>query len=250
MTCAQRDDLIVITGAGQGIGRATALRLAREGARLALWDISRSTLEETAQLCSYKRDQIFTDLVDVSDPHAVVAAAHRVTSWGGHPFGVVNNAGIYPRAGLFEADASLWRKVLEVNLIGSFSCAQAFASAMVAGQRGSIVNMSSGLGIEGAARGAHYAASKAGVIALTKSLALELAPFVRVNCVVPGITETAQPLSDMDINQLHSIGSTLPLQRVGKPEDIAGVVWFLLGKDAAYITGQSLSVCGGALMRP
>ena len=250
MSGFSKGDMVVVTGAGQGIGRAIAFRLAKAGASLALWDLSAGNLAETAYSCTMAGARVLVANVDVSNPATVDAAATAVLEENARPFALVNNAGIFPRASLFEADAGLWQKVLGVNLIGAFNCAQALARPMMSAGRGAIINISSGLALEGATRGAHYAASKAGLMALTKSLALELAPAIRVNCVLPGITETAQPLQDMDIERLHRIGEAVPLKRVGQSEDIAGMVAFLLSPDASYITGQSYSVSGGALMVP
>ena len=116
---------------------------------------------------------------------------------------------------------------------------------------GSIVTMASGRALAGAANGAHYSATKGGIIALTKSLALDWAAHgIRVNCVIPGISDTAQPRAEMSDKQLHAAGARIPLGRIGQPEDIAGVVAFLLGSDAAYMTGQSVAVNGGAIMIP
>jgi NAD(P)-dependent dehydrogenase (short-subunit alcohol dehydrogenase family) len=113
---------------------------------------------------------------------------------------------------------------------------------------GVIVNMASGRALHGAANGAHYSASKGGIIALTKSLALDFARYgIRVNCVIPGITDTAQPRGEMDDEQLYASGSRIPLGRIGYPDDIAAVVAFLLGGDSAYMTGQSVAVNGGAI---
>ena len=117
------------------------------------------------------------------------------------------------------------------------------------GGGGAIVTMASGRALAGAANGAHYSATKGGIISLTKSLALDWAAYgIRVNCVIPGISDTAQPRAEMSDDQLYAAGARIPLGRIGQPEDIAGVVAFLLGSDAAYMTGQSVAVNGGAIM--
>jgi NAD(P)-dependent dehydrogenase (short-subunit alcohol dehydrogenase family) len=144
-----------------------------------------------------------------------------------------------------------WERVLRVNLTGTFLCARAAAQRMKEAGRGVIVNTASGRGLAGAAKGAHYAASKAGIIALTKSLALDWAPYgIRVNCVIPGLADTAQPRGELSDEELYAMGSRIPLGRIAEPADIAGVVAFLLGEDAAYMTGQSVAVNGGAIMIP
>ena len=146
---------------------------------------------------------------------------------------------------------SEWERVLRVNLTGTFVCARAVAARMKEVGRGAIVNMGSGRALAGAANGAHYSASKGGIIALTKSLAHDWAGYgIRVNCVIPGITDTAQPRVEMGDNELYAMGSSIPLGRIGQPEDIAAVAAFLLSDDAGYMTGQSVAVNGGAIMIP
>jgi NAD(P)-dependent dehydrogenase (short-subunit alcohol dehydrogenase family) len=117
--------------------------------------------------------------------------------------------------------------------------------------RGAIVNTASGRALAGAANGAHYAASKGGIIALTKSLALDWAAYgIRVNCVIPGLTDTAQPRVEMGDNELYAAGARIPMGRIGRPQDIAAVVAFLLSDDSGYMTGQSVAANGGAIMVP
>jgi NAD(P)-dependent dehydrogenase (short-subunit alcohol dehydrogenase family) len=169
----------------------------------------------------------------------------------GKPDGLVNNAGIFPRAHALDMKLSEWEQVLRVNLTGTFVTARAVAARMKELGRGAIVNTASGRGLAGAANGAHYAASKGGILALTKSLALDWASFgIRVNCVIPGLSDTAQPRVEMGDNELYAAGAKIPLGRIGQPEDIAALVAFLLSDDAAYMTGQSVSVNGGAIMVP
>ena len=157
----------------------------------------------------------------------------------------------FPRSRVLDMKLSEWESVLRVNLTGTFLCARAAARAMVKAGGGAIVTMASGRALAGAANGAHYSATKGGIIALTKSLALDLAKDnIRVNCVIPGIADTAQPRGEMTDEQLYAVGAHIPLGRIGKPEDIAGVVAFLLSNDAAYMTGQSVAVNGGAIMIP
>jgi NAD(P)-dependent dehydrogenase (short-subunit alcohol dehydrogenase family) len=243
-------DLAVITGAAQGLGRAIALRLARAGARLALWDVLDDGLSETRQECLALGVDVSIHHVDVSDEAVVASACSEVLATHGAPFALVSNAGIYPRATLLDTTPALWRRVLDVNLFGTFICGRAFAPAMLAVGRGAIVNVASGAALKGTPRGAAYAASKAAIVSLTKTMALEFAPTLRVNCLLPGLTETAQPLGDMSLDALHDKGRDLPLARAGQPEDQAGVVAFLLSGDAGYITGQSIAVNGGAAMIP
>ncbi|SRR6266540_161151 len=242
---------LIVTGAAQGIGRAVALRAAAAGARIAVWDTKAEGAEETARLCREKGAVSRAWRVDVGAADQVEAAAAAVEREWGRPDGLVNNAGIFPRARALDMALAEWEQVLRVNLTGTFLCARAAARAMKDAGHGVIVNMASGRALAGAANGAHYSASKGAIMALTKSLALDWAPFgIRVNCVIPGLTDTAQPRGELSDSELYAMGSRIPLGRIGRPDDIAAVVAFLLGDDSAYMTGQSVAVNGGAIMIP
>jgi NAD(P)-dependent dehydrogenase (short-subunit alcohol dehydrogenase family) len=244
-------DLVVVTGAAQGIGRAVALRLARMGSVISLWDTSRDGVEETADLCRRAGGSASALRVDVSDWAEVRDAAVRLATDGATPFGLVNNAGIFPRALILDADPAIWLKTLQVNLLGAVHCVKALVPSMVAVSRGSVITIASGRALQGTPRGAHYAASKAGLISFTKSLALEMAPHgIRANSVIPGVTETAQPLQGVGVEELRRRGERIPLGRIGQPEDVAGIVAFLMSDDARYMTGQAVVVNGGAQMLP
>jgi len=247
---------VIVTGAAQGIGRAVALRLAAPGMHLALWDVKRDGVEETAKLCRDKGALARGRTVDVGDADAIEAAVAALEQDWGKPDGLVNNAGIFPRARALDMDLAEWEQVLRVNLTGTFVTARAVAARMKDAPmkdlgRGAIVNTASGRALAGAANGAHYAATKGGIIALTKSLALDWAAYgIRVNCVIPGLTDTAQPRVEMGDDELHAAGARIPMGRIGRPEDIAAVVAFLLSDDAGYMTGQSVAANGGAIMIP
>jgi NAD(P)-dependent dehydrogenase (short-subunit alcohol dehydrogenase family) len=242
---------VIVTGAAQGIGRAVALHVASPGVHLAVWDVKRDGVEETAKLCHEKGAAARAWTVDVGDADAIEAAVAAFERAWGKPDGLVNNAGIFPRARSLDMKLAEWEEVLRVNLTGTFVTARAVAARMKDLGRGAIVNTASGRALAGAANGAHYAASKGGIIALTKSLALDWAAYgIRVNCVIPGLTDTAQPRVEMGDNELYAAGARIPMGRIGRPQDIAAVVAFLLSDDAGYMTGQSVAANGGAIMVP
>src|SRR6476659_9661342 len=242
---------VIVTGAAQGIGRAVALRLAAPGVHIALWDVKTEGVEETAKLCRDNGAVAAAYTVDVADADQIENAVAAFDKAWGKPDGLVNNAGIFPRARALDMKLEEWDQVLRVNLTGTFVTARAVAARMKDLGRGAIVNTASGRALAGAANGAHYSASKGGIIALTKSLALDWAGYgIRVNCVIPGLTDTAQPRVEMGDNELYAMGARIPLGRIGQPQDIAAAVAFLLSDDASYMTGQSVAVNGGAIMVP
>jgi NAD(P)-dependent dehydrogenase (short-subunit alcohol dehydrogenase family) len=242
---------IIVTGAAQGIGRAVALRLAAPGAHIAVWDVLKDAVEGTAKLCKDQGAVARAYTVDVGDADQIEKAVAAFVSEWGKPDGLVNNAGIFPRARALDMKLEEWDRVLRINLTGTFVTARAVAARMKDAGKGAIVNTASGRALAGAANGAHYSATKGGILALTKSLALDWAGYgIRVNCVIPGLSDTAQPRVEMGDNELYAAGAKIPLGRIGQPQDIAAVVAFLLSDDAGYMTGQSVAVNGGAIMVP
>lgn len=240
--------IAVVTGGSKGIGRAIALALARRGCDIVILDPLGSGHDVAASIIKLGQRALHLP-VDVSCEPAVKDAAQIVADQLGACTLLVNNAGIFPRANAIDMPYSIWQRVLNVNLGGAFLCSQAFAPAMLQAGAGVIINIASGRGIQGAAQGgAHYAASKGGLIALTRSLAQEWAPHIRVNALVPGVTHTDQPLEATTVDELYARGSRIPLGRIGQPEDVANGVCLLASDDASYITGQSLCVNGGAVM--
>ncbi len=244
--------VVVVTGAGSGIGRAAALLAAHRGARVAALDIDAAMLDETVKLGSGESLAISSHITDVTDPGAVRETAAWVTDTLGPAQGLVCSAGVSIERPFLEMPLELWSKIITLNLTGTFLCAQEFARQMVAsGLGGSIVTVSSAHGFSGRVSGSHYAASKAGVLALTKSMALELAKHqIRVNSVAPGAVET--PLMKRVVanavgGRERSLGR-IPLGRFGQPDDLADPICFLLSDRAGWITGQTMHINGGSLL--
>jgi NAD(P)-dependent dehydrogenase (short-subunit alcohol dehydrogenase family) len=182
-----------------------------------------------------------------------VGEARRLVQAVAQHFGrldvLVNNAGVFPRVEFLAMEESDWDYVLDVNLKGTCFCAQAAARAMVAGNiAGSIINLASAA-IRGSPRGVHYTASKGGVVAMTRAMALELAPHrIRVNAVAPGLTDTAQPRYGNSEAEIAALAQAIPLGRIGLPADIADAAVFLASDQAGFITGQTLHVNGGSYL--
>jgi NAD(P)-dependent dehydrogenase (short-subunit alcohol dehydrogenase family) len=246
----RKGDVVVVTGAADGIGRALALRLARSGARLALFDIDEEKGLEAEALARAEGATAIFYKVDIGIGAEIEAAMAKVKAEFGTVFALINNAAIFPRALVMDTTEALWQRVLAVNLIGAVTCSREAIPMMREAGRGVIINVSSGAGMLPKPKRAHYAASKAGLIAFTKSLAVEVAPTIRVLCVLPGLTETAQPLQDMTREQLHARGAQIPMGRAAQPEDLGPLVSFLLSSDADYITGQTMACDGGMQMLP
>jgi len=246
-------DVVVVTGCARGFGEAISKRLARDGARLALWDVIDNEGEATAAACREAGAEAEYFHCDMGEAGQITAAAKATLEKFPAVFAIINNAGIHPRASSMEVPLEMWNRTLAVNLTGSFLNAQAFAPQMREAGRGIIINFASGRAIEGAPMGIHYACTKAGLIAMTKTLATEWAEFgIRANAIIPGVSETRQPLeaAGTTLESLRERGKSIPLGRVGHPDDIAGMVAILLSEDAAYITGQSIAINGGRIMLP
>jgi NAD(P)-dependent dehydrogenase (short-subunit alcohol dehydrogenase family) len=240
----------VVTGAQQGIGRAIAVALARDGANVAINFLDDE--EAAARVANDVRAQARQAILihgDVSRRADVEAMLATVVRQLGPPDVVVNNAGVFPRVAFLDMTEGDWDHVLDVNLKGSFLVAQAGARAMVAaGRAGAIVNVSSSA-VRGDPRGVHYSASKAGVIGLTRALALALAPHgIRVNAIAPGTTDTAQPRYGNTEEQLAVRVRDTPFGRMAQPDEIARVAVFLATDEAVWISGEVVHVNAGAYM--
>jgi 3-oxoacyl-[acyl-carrier protein] reductase len=246
-----QDKVVLVTGAQQGIGRGMALAFAREGAHVVVNYLDdRAAAERVAGEVRAAGVRTVVIQGDVSRATDAVAMVDAVVRGLGALDVLVNNAGVFPRVDFLAMRESDWDHVLGVNLKGGFLCAQAAARAMIGGaRRGAIVNISSGA-IRGQPLGVHYSASKAGVIGMTRAMALALAPHgIRVNAIAPGLTDTAQPRYGHSEAELADLASATPLGRIGQPDDIARVAVFLASDDARWVTGQTLHVNGGQYLR-
>ena len=241
---------VLVTGAQQGIGRALALAAAREGADVGVNYLDdRAAAERVASEVRALGRRAVVVQADVARRAEVEALVTTVVKELGPPDVLMNNAGVFPRSQFLELDEREWDLVLDVNLKGSFLCAQAAARAMVtAGRAGAIVNLASSA-VRGDPRGVHYSASKAGVIGLTRAMALALAPHhVRVNAIAPGTTDTAQPRYGNTEEQLLERARQIPMGRMAQPDEIARVAVFLASDEAVFITGEVIHANGGAYM--
>lgn len=242
----------VVTGGGQGIGRALVLRLAQEGAKVAIFDLSPEAGEETAQLAG---DAVVkTWKVDVSDFDAVQAAVADVEATLGPIWALVNNAGWDKPMPFLSTTPEFWDKVIGINLKGNLNTHFAIAGLMAQRGGGRIINIASDAARVGTSNEAVYSACKGGLISFTKSIARELArKGVLANCVCPGPTNTPMMASVVgegpDAEKWKdAMVRGIPLKRMGEPEDYAGIVALLASDDGAFITGQAISVSGGLNM--
>ncbi|MEZ5816413.1 MAG: SDR family oxidoreductase [Hyphomicrobiaceae bacterium] len=240
----------LVTGAQQGIGRATALALAAAGADVAInWlddETAARNLASEMEALGRNAPLVQGSVVTSEEIRRIVAQADDAL--GGIDI-LVNNAGVFPRSPFLDLEEAEWDYVHTVNLKGSFLVAQAVARRMVAaGRKGSIVNLSSS-SVRGHVLGVHYAASKAGIIGLTRSMALALAKHgIRVNAIAPGITDTAQPRYQFNETEMAEQSRLVPLGAMAQPADIADIIVFLASERSRFITGEIVHANGGLYM--
>jgi 2-hydroxycyclohexanecarboxyl-CoA dehydrogenase len=239
--------VVLVTGAGRGMGRAISERLAHGGARVAVTDVDeKSALETTAGLEGAAGFRL-----DITDAGEVARRMEEIVASLGPVDALVNNAGWDRAAPFLETDEDFWDRVIDINLRGPIRMTKAVLPSMVERQQGRIVNIASDAGRVGSSGESVYSACKAGIIGFGKTVAREVARYgITVNAICPGPTDTALLAEFAQGNEklIEALKKGIPMRRLGQPEDIAGVVAFMVSDDAGFITGQTLSVSGGLTM--
>lgn len=237
----------VVTGGGRGIGRAISKRLARDSAAVAVWELSEDGAKETVEEIRQDGGKAIACVGDAASSADIARCAEETRAAFGPVAILVNNAGISAFDRFLSISEELLDRIIRVNLKGPFLCTQAILPDMLDAGWGRIVNISSSSAQTGAKAMSHYAATKGGVIGLTRALAIELAETgVTVNNVPPGFVVT--PMLEESPVDIESYAQTMPMKRPGRPEDIAAAVAYLASEDAGYVTGQTLSVNGGRFL--
>ncbi len=240
--------IAIVTGGGQGIGREICLRLARNKAKVIIFDVKEESFKKTVEEIREIDGNILALKVDVTKYEEVKkAVSYVIDKYEGVDI-LVNNAGIARDSLLSRMKEENWHKVLDVNLTGVFNCLKAVIRCMMKQRYGRIVNISSIIGLRGNIGQANYSAAKAGIIGLTKSAARELGRYgISVNAVAPGFIDTAMT-RELDEKVVDRITSQVPLLRIGRPEEVASLVAYLASEEAGYITGEVIRVDGGMAM--
>lgn len=243
-----RGKRVLVTGAQQGIGKAMAIAFAEAGVDVAVNYLDdENAAEEVVQAVQSYGARAVALKSDVSVVSEAIGLVERAVDKLGGIDILINNAGVFPRVPMLEMLEADWDFVLDVNLKGSFFCAQAAAKAMIAANKpGAIINIASQAITGRSPRGVHYSASKGGVVAMTRAMALELVPYnIRVNAIAPGTTDTAQPRYGATEEELVERAKTIPIGRMGQPAEIAAVATFLASDAASFMIGQTVHVNGG-----
>lgn len=247
-----KNKVVIITGARRGMGKADALLLAKEGAKVVVSDISQEECEKVVAEIEKEGGKAMAVKCDVSKKEEVEALVRAVINKWGKVDILVNNAGICEFKPFLELTEADWDKTLDINLKGYFLCAQACAREMAKQKSGVIINIASiAMGQQGVGMPAivHYCATKGGVAAMTEALAVELAPYnIRVNAIAPGAIDTPMVReAGLDAKAVEGLLTRVPLKRMGKPEEIADAVKFLASDSSSYMTGATIVVDGGWL---
>ena len=237
----------VVTGAGSGIGRGIAAHLARDKAAIGVWDLNGDAAAETAKMITDAGGKAIAVAADCADQAAIKDAAAKTRAAFGPITILVNNAGIAPFIPYLEIPEEVWDRVIRINLKGPHLCCREVIPDMLAARWGRIINITSSSTQSGSVNHAHYVASKGGLLGLTKALALEFAPTgITVNMVPPGFIDT--PMLRASPVDIDAYAASMPMKRVGQPEDIAAACAFLASEEASYMTGQTISMNGGRYM--
>jgi NAD(P)-dependent dehydrogenase (short-subunit alcohol dehydrogenase family) len=240
----------VVTGGGQGIGRGIAVQLAKAGANVTVADTDLKMASETAKILIGHNSKAIHCALDVTDEQSVTSVVQFTLETFDRLDILVNNAGIMYRTRFLDIPEREWEDVIRVNLTGPFLCAQAVVPLMKDRGFGRIVNISSSAGRSvSTLGGAHYTASKAGLLGLTRAVAKEVAPFgITVNAICPGLIETQMAIDTTTPEEMRMFLDSFPINRLGTPEEIGDLVVFLCSEQSSYITGASIDINGGDLM--
>lgn len=245
-----KNEVVLVTGGSRGLGRAIARLFAKEGARVIVnYKNGRAGAEETVS--SLDGGKHFALQADVSKAAEVRTMFHEIEEKCGQMDVLVNNAGVNRDARLESMTEAMWDEVTATNLKGAFLCAQSAAPLMMKNKRGVMINIASETALTGRAGACNYIAAKAGVVGLTKALARELAPSIRVNCIALGYTLTEELIERFnldDVDNLRRIEKEIPLGKIASPEEAARAILFLSNQASSYMTGQVLAVGGGRWM--
>ena len=241
----------VVTGSSKGIGKAIALRLVKDGAKVVINSRHQEDVDAVVKEIGKTGGNVYAIVADISKQEDIERLIADAVEHFGRIDIFVNNAGVLDRSSIADMDKEMLDRVIDINLKGTFMCMQAAARQMMEqGDGGNIVNISSIAGIRAFPQMSHYCMSKAGIIQMTRSAALELAPHkIKVNCIGPGAisTDMTKQIED-DPKLMKQTISHIPLGRIGEPDDIAGAVSFFVSEDSSYITGQTIFVDGGYVL--